>query len=84
MKQQLASTEKYIRGLEERIAGSERIIAGKNGQLEEKDLALYEERAKVNQLMHKQKQLVGILDLVPKDMLKQLMEEKKVKGRSGR
>lgn len=84
VKQQLASTEKYIRVLEERIAGSERIIAGKNGQLEEKDLALYEERAKVNQLMHKQKQLVGILDLVPKDMLKQLMEEKKVKGRSGR
>lgn len=84
VKQQLASTEKYIRVLEERIAGSERIIAGKNGQLEEKDLALYEERAKVNQLMHKQKQLVEILDLVPKDLLKELMEEKKVKGRSGR
>ena len=81
VKQQLKSTEKYIKVLEDRIENSDRILTGKDSQLEEKDLALYKERTKVSQLEHKQKQLVKLLNMVPKDMLDQLLKEKNVKGR---
>ena len=81
VKQQLKSTEKYIKVLEDRIENSDRILTGKDSQLEEKDLALYKERTKVSRLEHKQKQLVKLLNMVPKDMLDQLLKEKNVKGR---
>ena len=70
--------------LEDRFENSDRILTGKDSQLEEKDLALYKERTKVSQLEHKQKQLVKLLNMVPKDMLKQILEEKGGKGRGSR
>ena len=84
VKEQLASTEKYIKTLESRISYDDAVIRGKDSELNEKDLALYEERAKVMQLEHKQKQLVGLLNKIPAEMREQLMKSKGIKDHSER
>lgn len=84
VKEQLASTEKYIKTLESRISYDDAVIRGKDSELNEKDLALYEERAKVMQLEHKQKQLVGLLNKIPAEMREQLMKSKSIKDHSER
>ncbi len=84
VKEQLASTEKYIKTLESRISYDDAVIRGKDSELNEKDLALYEERAKVMQLEYKQKQLVGLLNKIPAEMREQLMKSKGIKDHSER
>ena len=84
VKEQLASTEKYIKTLESRISYDDAVIRDKDSELNEKDLALYEERAKVMQLEHKQKQLVGLLNKIPAEMREQLMKSKGIKDHSER
>jgi hypothetical protein len=84
VKEQLASTEKYIKTLESRISYDDAVIRGKDSELNEKELALYEERAKVMQLEHKQKQLVGLLNKIPAEMRDQLMKSKRVKDHNER
>ena len=79
VKEQLASTEKYIKTLESRISYDDAVIRGKDSELNEKDLILYEERAKVMQLEHKQKQLVELLNKIPAEMRDQLMKSKSIK-----
>ena len=84
VKEQLASTEKYIKTLESRISYDDAVIRGKDSELNEKDLILYEERAKVMQLEHKQKQLVELLNKIPAEMRDQLMKSKSIKDHSER
>lgn len=84
VKEQLASTEKYIQTLESRLSYSDAVILGKNSELNEKDLALYEERAKVMQLEHKQKKLIGLLDMLPKEIQEELRQGKNPKGHDSR
>ena len=84
VKEQLASTEKYIQTLENRLSYSDAVIKGKDSELNEKELALYEERAKVMQLEHKQKKLIGLLDMLPKEIQEELRQGKKPKGRDQR
>jgi len=84
VKEQLASTEKYIQTLENRLSYSDAVIKGKDSELNAKDLALYEERAKVMQLEHKQKKLIGLLDMLPKEIQEELRQGKKPKGRDSR
>ena len=84
VREQLASTEKYIQTLENRLSYSDAVIEGKNSELNAKDLALYEERAKVIQLEHKQKKLIGLLDMLPQEIQEELRQGKKLKGRDSR
>ena len=84
VKEQLASTEKYIQTLENRLSYSDAVIKGKDSELNAKDLALYEERAKVMQLEHKQKKLIGLLDMLPKEIQEELRQGKKPKERDAR
>lgn len=84
VKEQLASTEKYIQTLENRLSYSDAVIEGKNSELNAKDLALYEERAKVMQLEHKQKKLIDLLDMLPKEIQEELRQGKKPKERDTR
>lgn len=84
VKDQLQSTEKYIASLESRIENNKRTIARKNDQLEEKDQALYQERSKVYALETKQKHLVGILNQIPKEVLDEVMKDRKAKERDAR
>ena len=84
VKDQLASTEKYIESLEGRLSYSEAVIRSKNNELNDKELALFEERSKVNQLEYKQKQLVGLLNRIPLEMREELLKGKKPKERCER
>ncbi|MBP3897780.1 MAG: plasmid recombination protein [Mogibacterium sp.] len=84
VKEQLASTEKYIQTLENRLSYSDAVIAGKNSELNEKDLALYEERAKIMQLEHKQKKLIQLLEKIPPEMRDEILNGKKPKVRDAR
>ena len=84
VKEQLASTEKYIQTLENRLSYSDAVIEGKNSELTAKELALYEERTKVMQLEHKQKKLIGLLDMLPKEIQEELRQGKKPKERDAR
>ena len=74
VKEQLASTEKYIESLEGKLNYSEAVIRSKNNELNDKELALFEERSKVNQLEYKQKQLVGLLNRIPPEMRDELLK----------
>ena len=76
VKEQLASTEKYIESLESKLNYSEAVIRSKNNELNDKELALFEERSKVNQLEYKQKQLVGLLNKIPPEMRDELLKGK--------
>ena len=76
VKEQLASTEKYIESLEGKLNYSEAVIRSKNNELNDKELALFEERSKVNQLEYKQKQLVGLLNRIPPEMRDELLKGK--------
>lgn len=84
VKEQLSSTEKYIQTLENRLSYSDAVIEGKNSELTAKELALYEERTKVMQLEHKQKKLIGLLDMLPKEIQEELRQGKKPKERDAR
>ena len=84
VKEQLASTEKYIQTLENRLSYSDAVIEGKNAELNAKDLALYEERSKVMQLEYKQKKLIQLLEKIPPEMRDELLNGKKTKERDAR
>lgn len=84
VKEQLASTEKYIQTLENRLSYSDAVIEGKNAELNAKDLALYEERSKVMQLEYKQKKLIQLLEKIPPEMRDELLNGKKPKERDAR
>lgn len=84
VKTQLESTRKYIEVLEGRLASSEMNISNKNSELNAMNQALYEERSKVNQLEYQQKKLVGLLNMLPKEMQEELIKGKKAKEREGR
>ena len=77
VKDQLESTQKYIKVLEGRLASSEMTISNRNSELSAKDQALFEERSKVAQLEHKQKQLVGLLNRIPAEMRDELLKGQK-------
>ena len=81
---QLDSTQEYIKVLEGRLSYSDAVIEGKNAELNAKDLALYEERSKVMQLEYKQKKLVGLLNMLPKEIQDELRQGKKPKERDAR
>lgn len=77
VKEQLASTEKYIESLEGKLNYSEAVIRSKNNELNDKELALFEERSKVNQLEYRQKKLVDLLNRIPPEMRDELLKGKK-------
>ncbi len=77
VKEQLASTEKYIESLEGKLNYSEAVIRSKNNELNDKELALFEERSKVNQLEYRQKQFVDLLNRIPPEMRDELLKGKK-------
>ncbi len=77
VKEQLASTENYIKTLEGKLNYNEAVIRSKNNELNDKELALFEERSKVNQLEHKQKMLVDLLNRIPPEMRDELLGGKK-------
>ena len=77
VKEQLASTEKYIKTLEGKLNYNEAMIRSKNNELNDKELALFEERSKVNQLEYKQKMLVDLLNRIPPEMRDELLNGKK-------
>ena len=81
---QLYSTQEYIKVLESRLSYSDAVIEGKNAELNAKDLALYEERSKVMQLEYKQKKLVSLLNMLPKEIQDELRQGKKPKERDAR
>ena len=81
---QLDSTQEYIKVLESRLSYSDAVIEGKNAELNAKDLALYEERSKVMQLEYKQKKLVSLLNMLPKEIQDELRQGKKPKERDAR
>lgn len=84
VKEQLASTEKYIASLEGKLSYSEMVIRNKNSELTDKEQALFEERSKVNQLEYKQKKLVGLLNKIPPEMREKLLNDKNPKDRDER
>lgn len=84
VKDQLASTEKYIKVLEGRLANSEMTISNRNSELSAKDQALFEERSKVIRLEQQQKKLVSLLNKLPVDIREELVSGKKPKGRDER
>ena len=56
---------------------NEAVIRSKNNELNDKELALFEERSKVNQLEYKQKMLVDLLNRIPLEMRNELLNGKK-------
>ena len=78
VKSQLSSTENYIQKLEARIDSDQGVIGGKNKELNEKNMELLRERNKVRKLEFKQKELTGLLDRIPKEIL---IKFEKSKGR---
>ena len=84
VKTQLESTQKYIEVLEGKLSYSDMVIRNKNSELNDKELALFQERSKVNELEYKQKKLVGLLNRLPKEIQEELLQGKKSKGRDER
>lgn len=84
VKEQLNSTQEYIKALEGRLSYSDAVIEGKNSELNAKDLALYEERSKVMQLEYKQKKLIQLLEKIPPEMRDEILNGKKPKERDAR
>ena len=77
MEGQLRTTEKYIKNLEQRVDHDDQVIAGKNSELNEKDMELFKERSKVRALEAQQIKLQKVINQIPREVLEQMATEER-------